>query len=225
MSLNIAYSSEVYELDPQDLLLLRDSTPEEQQTIKVDNQIVLLIGNKNLGTTDTLARGRDAIKRALNNGVEYVPVRVAFVSQIPVYNILPLFIKKLRYKHKFFNTNIYHLSAKGLRNMGIERGVRTAENAYAITNKRWVIPESERIQKYQELAKSLENGFSDDYPLSIMLCRRCGYLDSLDNGHHRMGICIKNGIDRICTNFIAAGSLPLSVQSILLKIRHLFKRK
>lgn len=225
MSLNIGYSSETYELDPQDLLILRDSSAEEQKSLSVNNDVVVLIGNKNLGTSDTLARGRDIVKKAVNNGQEYIPVRIAFIRGISAWNILPLFIKKLRYKHKYFNTNIYHLSANKLRDMGIERGIRTAENAYAITNKRWVIPEEERIKKYHDLVKSLEYGFSDEYPVSIMLCRRCGYLDSLDNGHHRMGICIEQNIDRICTNFIAAGSLPLIVQNILLKIRRLFKRK
>lgn len=216
MTLNIGYSSEIYEVDPADLIILKDCQQEQTKGIHADEEIVVLIGNQNIGTIDTLVKGRDAVKKALNNGIEYVPVRFAFISKIPAWNLLPVFIKKFRYQYKYFNSHIYHVSALKLRELGLERGRRTAENAYAITNKRWVIPEEERLEKYNSLVASLQEGFNDKFPISIMLCRRAGSKDCIDNGHHRMGICIEQGIDRISTNFIAAGKAPHVFQKIYL---------
>lgn len=214
MTNRIGYSSELYEIDPADLLLLPDSPDNLTQC---QDEIIVLLGNKDLGRKDTLIRGRNKVKSALNNGISYIPVRFAFQSTIPDWNWLPLFIKKFRYPYKFFSTNIYHLRASRIRELKLERGIRTKANAYAITNKKWAIPEAQRIQKYNQLLSSLKNGFDDNYPISIMLCRKYGCKDCVDNGHHRLGICIEAGIDRIATNFIAAGSLPHFLQKLLLK--------
>lgn len=208
MCTHIGYSSEIYHIDPQDLAVLPDTQAPFADKINISDEIVVLIGNQSKHTSDTLVKGRDLINKALKEKVEYIPVRFCFISVIPAWNIIPLILKKYRYQYKYFNSNIYHLSAKRLRELGLERGRRTKDNAYAITNKRWVIPEEERIKKYQALVNSLQNGFRDDCPISIMLCRSCGALDYIDNGHHRMGICLEQGIDRICTNFIAAGAAP-----------------
>lgn len=215
----IGYSSEIYDIEIQDVVSLPDTTADLQAAIRPTNEISILIGNQKLGTRDSLAYGREMINQALTAGQTHVPVRFCFISVIPRWHIIPLFLKKFRYQYKYFNSNIYHLSANRLRELGLERGRRTAANAYAITNKRWVIPEEERVKKYQDLVKSLQNGFSDDYPISIMLCRTCGAKDSIDNGHHRMGICIEMGIDRICTNFIAAGTAPHWFQKLYLAIK------
>ena len=214
MCINIGYASEIYEIDPRDITVLPDCAPELSARIKHPEPVTVLLGNRDQNRPDALVCGREQAERALNDEISYIPVRFCFVSNIPAWNLIPLFIKKFRYKYKYFNTNIYHLSAKKLRQQGLERGIRTAENAYAITNKRWAIPEEERRKKYQNLVDSMKNGFDDNYPLSIMLCRRAGLKDSLDNGHHRMGICLDLGIDRICVNFIAAGKAPDILTSI-----------
>ena len=212
MCINIGYASEIYEIDPQDLIILPDCPPQHASAVKKNAPITVLLGNRDENRPDSLVCGRQAVTEALATGKAYIPVQFCFISKIPAWNLLPVFIKKFRYKYKYFNTHIYHLSARRLREQKLERGIRTAENAYAITNKRWAIPENERIQKYQKLVASLQNGFDDAYPLSIMLCRRGGVKDCLDNGHHRMGICLDLGIDRISTNFIAAGKSPLILQ-------------
>lgn len=223
MSIQIGYSSAIYEIDPADLVLLPDCPEETGAQIHCSQETVVLIGNSKLGTRDTLVCGRAKVNQAVAENIAYIPVRFAFVSDIPVWNIFPLFIKHFRYKYKYFNSNIYHVSARRLRELGLERGRRNAENAYAITNKRWFIPEKERRRKYNELVQALKKGFSDEHPISIMLCRRCGLIDSIDNGHHRMGICIEHNIDRICTNFIAAGCAPYSIQRIFNFFKEIFK--
>lgn len=217
MSLHFGYSSEIYEISPQDLISLKDCESSIADKIKTKDEVVILMGNRNLGLDDSLVRGRELVSLAIENQQPYIPVRIVFTSVIPSWNLLPLFIKKFRYQYKYFNNRIYHLSARRLRELGLERCRRTADNAYAITNKRWAISEPERLKKYQELVASLQNGFRDEYPISIMLCRSMGAKDSIDNGHHRMGICLEYGIDHICTNFIAAGAAPRWFQKICLK--------
>lgn len=224
MSLNIGYSSEIYDIDPQDLEILPDAESAVSAHIHCNDDIIVLIGNAEQHRKDTLVCGRRKIQEALRRRESYVPVRFAFVSNIAAWNIFPLFIKQLRYKYKYNNTNIYHVSARRLREQKLERGQRNAANAYAITNKRWAIPENDRRRKYQELVASMQNGFDDRLPISIMLCRRCGLLDSIDNGHHRLGICIDYNIDRIATNFIAAGKAPSFICNITHLISKLFKQ-
>lgn len=217
MTPHFGYSSEIYEISPQDLISLKDCESTFAAKIKTNEDVVILLGNRNLGQDDTLVRGREIVRRAIEKNEPYIPVRIVFTSVIPAWNLLPLFIKKFRYQYKYFNNRIYHLSARRLREQGLERCRRTSNNAYAITNKRWAISEQERQKKYQKLVNSLQNGFSDEYPISIMLCRSMGAKDSIDNGHHRMGICLEYGIDHICTNFIAAGAAPRWFQKICLK--------
>ena len=173
-------------------------------------------------TNDKLIRGRGKVEAAVNARQPYIKVRFCFISQIAPWNLLPLFIRQLRNKYKYFNSNIYHVNPFYLRQLKIERGIRTAANAYAITKKCWAIPEQERKKKYNNLLNSLQKGFDDRYPISIMFCRRFGARDSVDNGHHRLGICIEHGITRISTNFIAAGALSPWMQKIILKINRLF---
>lgn len=219
MKPSIGYASEIYNIDPLDLISLQDTPAAYARRTDCSDPVVVLIGNRDLNIADTLICGREIISSALEEKQAYIPVRFAFISAISPWNWLPLFIKKLRYKYKFFNTRIYHLEASQIRRLKIERGIRTKENAYAITNKRWAISEPERVEKYNNLVNSLRQGFNDEYPISIMLCRRMGYKDCVDNGHHRLGICIEEGIERISTNFIAAGCLPHWLQKFILKFQ------
>ena len=50
-----------------------------------------------------------------------------------------------------------------------------------------------------------------------MLCRRTGIKDCVDDGHHRIGICVEHNIDRIAVRFRAAGALPHRLQKLLLR--------
>ena len=218
MSTNIGYSSEVYFIDPQDLYGLPDSKDASSFSNFYNDNVVVLLGNKALNQKDALLCGRNIIKSALKENKPYITVRFAFYPSIPIYNIFAIFFKVLRKKFKFENEKTYHTSLKKIKELGIERGVRTAENAYAIS-KRWHISKEERTRRYNKLVNSLnEKGFDDNYPISIMLCRRCGIKDSVDDGHHRIRVCVEHNIDRIAIKFKAAGALPLTIQKLVLKL-------
>ncbi len=218
MSTKFGYSSELYLIEPQDIINLADAPSDLASEIKCEDDIVVLLGDAKTQTPDVLVRGRELAQKAFETQKAYVPVRFIFKSSIAAWNILPIFFKQLRQHFKFTNKNIYHTSLKNIRELHIERGFRNAENAYDIS-KRWHISPEERVRKYTELKESLlSKGFDDSKPISIMLCRRCGIKDSVDDGHHRIGICVENNIDRIAIQFKAAGALPRFWQKIGLKI-------
>lgn len=224
MSIAIGYSSELYLIEPQDILSLDDTAPEQRPEINADDQIVVLLGNAQNGIPDTLLCGRQAAEAAVQNRIPHIPVRFVFVSNIAKWNILPIFFKGLRQHFKFNSGQIYHTCLQHLRDLHIERGFRNAENAYDIS-KRWNISPEERVRKYNQLLESLQSkGFDDKYPISIMLCRRCGIKDSVDDGHHRIGICVEHHIERIAIQFKAAGTLPRPLQKIGLKLLNLFPK-
>ncbi|MBE6445242.1 MAG: hypothetical protein E7019_04220 [Alphaproteobacteria bacterium] len=218
MSTTIGYSSELYLIDPQDLIKLKKTPVADAAIVMQKDPIIVLVGNSQSKQKDTLVCGRDIIKNAIANNLEYVEVRFVFHSNIANWNILPIFFKGLRKNYKFESKTIYHTSLSHLRSLHIERGFRNAENAYVIS-KRWHITPEKRIEKYNKLKNSiLKKGFSDKFPISIMLCRRMGIKDSVDDGHHRIGLCVENNIDRIAIHFRAAGALMPLMQKFGLKI-------
>ena len=222
MSTTIRYSSELYLIDPKDLIKLNDTPSSDANKIKHNNPVIVLIGNYKKRKKDTLVCGRDIIKNAIDHNVDYIAVRFVFHTNIANWNILPIFFKGLRQNYKFESKMVYHTSLSHLRSLHIERGFRNAENAYVIS-KRWKITPEIRIKKYNKLKNSiLKKGFSDKFPISIMLCRRIGIKDSVDDGHHRIGLCIENNIDRIAIHFRAAGALMPSIQKFGLKIINKF---
>ena len=224
MSTTIGYSSELYFIEPQDILNLSDTPAEQREKIQTTDEITVLLGNAENDTPDTLVCGRAAAKKAVEERTAHIQVRFVFVSSIAKWNILPIFFKVLRQNFKFKNTNIYHTSLQHLRELHIERGFRNAENAYDIS-KRWNISPEERVRKYNQLLESLKSrGFDDKYPISVMLCRRCGIKDCVDDGHHRIGICVEHQIERIAISFRAAGTLPRAIQKCGLKLLNLFSQ-
>ena len=59
------------------------------------------------------------------------------------------------------------------------------------------------------LLESLKrDGYRDDKPIVVMLCRTGGLVDSLRQGHHRVSACLACGIDRMAVEFAAAGVAP-----------------
>ncbi len=225
MSTAIGFSSEIYFIEPQDILALADNQSELPTDFVPEDAITVLLGNRSTNTPDTLICGREAAQKALDTDEELVPVRFVFHSNIAELNILPLFFKVLREGFKYKSDNVYHTTLSSIRKLHIERGFRNAENAYDIS-KRWHISPEERVRKYTQLKESLlKNGFDDKYPISVMLCRRCGAKDCIDDGHHRIGICVENGIERIAITFRAAGTLPRCLQKPVLKIINLFPKR
>lgn len=209
----IAYSSEKYLLESADIARLPDAPPALKRKIRKEAPVMILLGNQRTGAPDTLVHGRAALTR----GRKHVSVCVCFASAVPWFNPLPLFVKKLRYRYKFCGTQVYHTDPRFLRDAGVERAVRTRENAFSFKKKRYKIPPAARAERWRELADSLkQNGFDDAQPLGVMLCRSAGMRDALDNGHHRLGICLECGIERVALTFVAAGGLPRGMQRFFL---------
>ncbi|AQQ09296.1 hypothetical protein L21SP3_01099 [Sedimentisphaera cyanobacteriorum] len=203
-------SSETYKLDPKDLASLPVHPDADRLEGRFSEDFAVLIGNAQKGEADFLVKGKAKAFKAAENGIEYVPARIAFKNNMPRFlSILSMF-KFARKKFKYSSAGIYHISAKEIRMMGIERGIRTKENAYGIRNPKWRIPESKRAGKYEELSKQIrEQGYKDEHPISIMVCRSFGVLDTLDQGHHRISICLEQGVDRIAVEFRAVSKPPL----------------
>ena len=84
----------------------------------------------------------------------------------------------------------------------MEQTIRTLEN-----------PQSRHgVDRAASMAKLLESlkrdGYRDDKPIVVMLCRTGGLADSLRQGHHRVSACLSCGIDRMAVEFAAAGVAP-----------------
>ena len=224
MSTSIGYSSELYFIEPQDIIKLKNTPQKAAAKIKCADDVVVLLGDKKTNTFDTLVCGRNIAKKAISENTSHIPVRFVFISNIAKWNILPIFFKQLRQYFKFESKVSYHTTLTHLRNLHIERGFRNAENAYVIS-KKWNIGPEERVRKYNKLVNSLKKkGFDDKQPISIMLNRRCGIKDCVDDGHHRIGICAENNIERIAIRFRAAGTLPKFLQKFGLKFINMFPK-
>ena len=209
-------SSEVYAIESLDLMNLSESS-EGEIVVSGKDSVVILIGNSAKGESDLLLKGRTLIEQSIATGVKYVSARIAFRSAIPeVFSFLSAF-KQIRKKYKYHSKGVYHMSAREIRRMRIERAIRSGANAYGFRNKKWRPEESDRLPKYQRLIKSIaENGYDDNEPISIMLCRSFGVLDSLDQGHHRVSAALDAKVDRIAVCFSAVSKPPFLFAKLLL---------
>ncbi len=202
----LGLSSEIYPLAVSDLLVLSDS---DMDNSCFADSIVVLIGDEKKGTPDVLLKGRKELENALADNKEYVSVRIAFESRTSKYDILSPLIRSLRYKHKSFSSNIYHINPFEIRKLKIERNFRTRENAYKFTKKKYRIAKDLRKDMYEELYNSMkQKGFDDRYPIDIMLCRSLGVQDTVDQGHHRMSVAIDCKLPQVAIRFGAAGQAP-----------------
>ena len=229
---NICYSSETYHLDPQDLFILKDSSLSDE--VNISDEVVLLIGHnpiwidKSTDTPDTLLKGRTVLEKAVADKVPYVPVRIAFIPKISRFDFISPLIRVLRYKHKFYSSNIYHIDPFEIRSKKIERIFRSQANAYQFSYPKYKMDEAQRVSMYEKLKESmLINGYNDRYPIDIMLCRILGVQDTLNQGHHRMGVAIDCNIHRIAVVFSAVGRAPRFLHplfKILARLTLLFKQ-
>ncbi|MDR1515501.1 MAG: hypothetical protein LBS45_07400 [Synergistaceae bacterium] len=215
-------SSEVYPIDPNDLINLPGGSSADED--EKEDYVTLLCGDESRGVPDSLLSGRLRILRAIENGDEFIPVRVAFVPRIPWWNPFPLFIRAWRNYYVSHGTGIYHTDPSVLRDLGIERGRRTRETAYSFTRV-WNDPREGGLERYDKLASSiLKDGWNDVYRLEIMLLRQMGTQDNLNDGHHRMSICLTYGIKRAAVRFAFAGKSPGWLQLLLRPLARLILR-
>ena len=198
---NLCISSETYSIELEDLLALQDADIPYESNDKV---VVLLRKNR----PDTLLLGRSYLEQAKKNKEKYASARIAFISEISPYNFLSVFIRPLRIKYQYWSSNIYHMDPAEIRKMKIERSFRNKENAYTFTNPLYYRTDEERLERYEKLYNSIKEGYNDNYPIEIMPLRMVGVKDTVNNGHHRLGIALECGLHRVAVNFKVIGQAP-----------------
>lgn len=210
---NLCLSSETYNIDIKDVAVLKDSPLSKKYENR--KKIVILIGDLEHGLPDTLLCGRKILNKALKNNKKYVSAKIAFITKIKFYDFITPFIKKLRGKYKIWSSNIYHMDPLEIRRLKIERSFRDKNSAYTFTNPLYRYSESERLKRYENLYNSMKKGFDDNYPIDIMLLRMLGIKDTVNNGHHRMGIAVECKLPQISVRFSAAGQAPRLLHPLL----------
>ncbi len=217
----LCFSSETYTIDLNDIVVLEDSRVTCGKI--PPGEVVVLIGGK-----DSLLAGRDLAEAAIGKNLRSIPVRIAFAPKMRPYDFISHFIRPLRLKYRFYSSNIYHVDPKEIRAMQLERNIRTGRNAYAFTNRKYYFPPEERVDRYEKLRMSMKNGYDDRYPMDIMLLRTLGAQDTLNQGHHRIGIAIECGLERVAVTFSACGGAPEWVRPLfrrMARIKRALKRR
>lgn len=215
--MKLLLSSETYAIDPADLDRLPDGSENVKTLDRNKDGIVIRIGNSDNQEEDVLLKGRTLVRQAIEQGVEFKSVRIAFRSRIPqLLSFLSAF-KPIRKKYKYHSAEIYHMNPHEIRRMKIERAIRNKDNAYGFRNPKWRPEEHERLPKYQKLVDSISlNGYDDSQPISIMVCRSFGLLDSLNDGHHRISAALDAKANRIAVSFTAVSKPPFWIALILI---------
>ena len=221
MCLYTCISSTAYPLLIDDLLCLPDVAPDAK-TIK-EYDVVLLIGSKEKNIPDKLYQGRKTLEKLKAEGQTTVQTQVAFFRNRPAWDLLAPFCRAFRNRFHSFGTNVYHIDPKKIREMGLERGKRTKENAYRYA--KWPLSEEQRQKQYNDLKNSLEtNGYDDKFPIELMLCRSFGVKDTIYQGHHRIMFCIDMNIPLIAIRFMYVTHAPRFLQKPMLLLSKWFKK-
>lgn len=197
--MHLGWSSHVYPLDAADVARAPDyDGPGIVARDLPKDEVLLLIRP---GAPDALLRGRAAVDAAAVEGAA-VGVRVVFVPTVARWNLPFALMRVLRNRRRFNGSGAYHIAPEALRRLGIERAVRTLDNPQARGS-------VDRLEKMRRLEASLRrDGYRDESPATVMLCRTRGVEDSLRQGHHRISACLAVGIPRMTIRFAAAGALP-----------------
>ena len=211
--MNLCLSSETYLIDIDDIARLPDSDYAPQY--KNDGKIVVLLGDLNGKIPDTLLCGRELLQQAAERREKSVPVEFAFFDKTRWFDFITPFFKKLRRKYKIWSYNIYHMDPREIRRMKIERSFRDRNTAYTFSNPLYRCSDEERKNRYQALYDSMSKGYDDNCPIEIMLLRLVGIKDTVNNGHHRMGIALECGLPKVAVRFSAAGQAPRFMHPLL----------
>ena len=122
----LGWSSRTYPLDAADFAAVEDYYgPEIPAKDLPGDEVVLLIRS---GRPDALLRGREAVKAA-GDGV--VDVRIVFEPSIAKWNLLFTLVRPLRNMRRFKCSQTYHIAPEAVRQMGLERAVRTLDDPHA----------------------------------------------------------------------------------------------
>lgn len=198
---HLGWSSHVYPLEAADFARVPDyEGPAIPVAALPPDAIILYIRPDG---PDALLCGREAIGEAFRaDASAVVPVRIVFKPAIAKWNLAATIVRALRNRYRFEGSGVYHISARIVRAMGLERALRTTDNPQRRKNK-------DRLASMRRLKESLRTrGYDDAHPINVMICRTGGRTDSLRQGHHRISACLECGIDRMAVHFSAAGALP-----------------
>lgn len=197
VAMHLGWSSHVYPLEAADFGDVPDYSGEPISADDLPPDPVILLIRR--GRPDSLVRGRDEIARRAGGIVD---VRVVFAPSVSRWNLLGTLVRVCRNRYRYHGTHAYHISAKAVRDMKLERAIRTIENPQARGGQ-------DRAACMVRLLESLKrDGYRDDKPIVVMLCRTGGLADSLRQGHHRVSACLACGVDRMAVEFAAAGVAP-----------------
>ena len=204
----LGWSSHVYPLEAADFSNVPDYAGEPIAAHDLPPDRVILLIRK--GHPDSLVRGRDEIARHAGGTVD---VRVVFEPTVARWNLLGTLVRVCRNRYRYHGTHVYHISAAAVRRMKLERAIRTVEKPQARPIRTVENPQArlgkDRAASMARLLESLKrDGYRDDKPIVVMLCRTGGLADSLRQGHHRVSACLACGIDRMAVEFAAAGVAP-----------------
>ena len=195
--MRLGWSSHVYPLEATDFDDVPDYAGDSIPAGELPSDRVVLLIRK--GHPDSLVRGRDEIARRAGGTVD---VRVVFEPSVSRWNLLGTLVRVCRNRYRYHGSRVYHISAKAVRGMKIERAIRTTDNPQQRAGK-------DRAASMSRLLTSLKrDGYRDDKPIAVMLCRTGGLADSLRQGHHRVSACLECGVDRMAVEFVAAGVAP-----------------
>ena len=195
--MRLGWSSHVYPLEAADFGDVPDYSDEPISADDLPPDPVILLIRK--GLPDSLIRGREEIAKCAGGTVD---VRVVFLPSAARWNLFGTLVRVCRNRYRYHGSRVYHISAKAVREMKIERAIRTTDNPQARAGKN-------RAASMDRLLTSLKrDGYREDKPIVVMLCRTGGLVDSLRQGHHRVSACLACGVDRMAVEFAAAGVAP-----------------
>lgn len=199
---HLGISSNAYPLEAADLVGLPDydGAPIPEAALPDDDVVLCLRPDG----PDALLRGRAFVNSACATGDARatVDVRIVFKPSVAKWNLLAVVVRVLRNKYRYKGTGIYHISAQAVRDMKVERMIRSIDDPQPRKGK-------DRQASMARLVNSLRTrGYDDAKPINIQICRTAGRTDSLRQGHHRVSACLACGVDRIAVQFSAAGALP-----------------
>ena len=195
--MRLGWSSHVYPLEAADFDDVPDYAGDPIPAGELPPDRVVLLIRK--GHPDSLVRGRDEIARQAGGTVD---VRVVFEPSVARWNLPGTLVRVCRNRYRYHGTHVYHISAHAVRSMKLERMIRSVDNPHARAGK-------DRVRSMARLLESLKrDGYRDDKPIVVMLCRTGGLVDSLRQGHHRVSACLACGVDRMAMEFAAAGVAP-----------------
>ncbi len=196
----LGWSSHVYPLEAADFAGISDYAGEPIPADDLPPDRVILLIRK--GHPDSLVRGRDEIARQAGGTVD---VRVVFVPSVARWNLLGTLVRVFRNRYRYHGTHVYHISAKAVRSMKLERAIRTTTDPHVRAGQN----QAQSLDRMAKLLESLKrDGYRDDKPIVVMLCRTGGLVDSLRQGHHRVSACLACGVDHMAMEFAAAGVAP-----------------